>query len=323
LQIIAALAGAATTGLGDTLKSLPGGDIIFKVVDSLQTTPVAILNGIRAIKSGDTFNGITTILGQVFTLGHNFTTTDCNCDGKVDETFLSKVFGFLGNVNSTAGTVYNNFIKDGSLTGWLTGIADIAGTWKGSVIDFLNSNFCPPEWVKNVVKNTLEVLSEAPKKISAGITAIKEHDWVNGVGDILEAALDSAQTFANGTKAEPIANALQNAGYTGVAIAQTIQGATQGLKGLQNGLQDAIDTLKEGWGDDWKDLKLKDRFEQIFKKLDLDPQDILSPKKAFAALQNWATTTVKPELKDIILDLLLTLTPWIQKSPTPQLVATP
>lgn len=209
------------------------------------------------------------------------------------------------------------------MNGWLTGISDIAGTWKDFIPDFLKNKFCPPEWVEKAVKNTLEVLSEAPKKISEGITAIKEHDWVNGVGDILEAALDSAQTFANGTKAEPIANALQNAGYTGVAIAQTIQGATQGLKGLQNGLQEAINTLKEGWIDDWKDLKLKARFDQIFQKLDLDLQDILSPKMAFAALQNWAATTLKPELKDIILDLVLTLTPWIQKSPTPQLVGTP
>ncbi|WP_232731652.1 hypothetical protein [Kamptonema formosum] len=322
LQIIGALAGAATNGLGDILKSLPGGDLIFKVVDSLKTTPVTILNAIRTIKSGDSFNGITQILGEVFKLGHNFTTTDCNCDGKEDETFLSKVFGFLGNVNSTATTVYNQFIKDGSLNGWLTGIADIAGTWKGTIIDFLNSNYCPPEWVKKVVDNTLQVLSEAPKKISSGIAAIKEHDWVNGVGDILEAALDSAKTFADGTKAEPIANALQNAGYTGVAISQLIQGATQGLKGLKNGLQDAIDTLKEGWGDDWEDLKLKDRFQQIFKKLDLDPKDLLSPKNAFEALKNWATA-VNPDLKDIILDLLLTLTPWIQKSPTLQPVGTP
>lgn len=122
---------------------------------------------------------------------------------------------------------------------------------------------------------------------------------MNGVGDILEAALDSAKTFADGTKAEPIANALQNAGYTGVAVAQIIQGATQGLKGLKNGWQDAIDTLKKGWGDDWEDLKLKDRFQQIFKKLDLDPKDLLSPKKAFEALKNWATT-VNTELKDII-----------------------
>jgi len=322
LQILGGLACAATTGLGDAIKSLPGGDMIFKVIKELEKTPIAILNGIRTIQSGDTFNGISNILGAVLSTGKNLTAgtgPDCDCDGKEDSSsFAYKLFSTLGNINSSTSVVVNKFIRQGGVTGWLTGIGDLAKIWQGDLgklidITKLSSN------TKDFAKDTLAVLSEAPQKISKGINYIKDKEYVKGIGTLLDTVLSSAKIYADETKAAPYVNAVSNIGYTGIALATVIDGAKDGLKELLKSLPEAADYLKKAWSDEYQKSELHQYLDGLLSKFNTDVKAGSSLKDKFEALKTavkslFNNDTLKAMGKTID-EFLDSLVPWNQPAP--------
>ncbi|VXD24083.1 putative Subtilisin [Planktothrix serta PCC 8927] len=324
LQILGGLAGAATTGLGDAIKSLPGGDMIFKVIKELEKTPIAILNGIRTIQSGDTFNGISSILGAVLSTGKNLTEgtgPDCNCDGEEDSaSFAYKLFSTLGNINSSASVVVNKFIGEGGVNGWLTGIGDLANIWKADLGNLIqNSNLSAG--VKNFASDTLQVLSEAPQKISQGINYIKDKEYVKGIGTLLDTVLSSAKTYADETKAAPYVNAVSNIGYTGIALATVIDGAKDGFKELLKSLPEAADYLKKAWSDEYQKSELHQYLDGLLSKFNTNVKAGSSLKDKFEALKNavkslFSDDTLKA-IGNTIDEFLDSLVPWNQPAPIP------
>jgi len=322
LQILGGLAGAATTGLGDAIKSLPGGDMIFKVIKELEKTPIAILNGIRTIQNGDTFNGISSILGAVLSTGKNLTAgtgPDCNCDGKEDSpSFAYKLFSTLGNINSSASVVVNKFIGQGGVTGWLTGIGDLAKIWQGDLGKLIEKSNLSAG-VKNFASDTLQVLSEAPQKISKGINYIKDKEYVNGIGTLLDTILSSAKTYADETKAAPYVNAVSNIGYTGIALATVIDGAKDGFKELLKSLPEAANYLKKAWSDEYQKSDLHQYLDGLLSKFNTNVKAGSSLKDKFEALKTavksiFSDDTLKA-VSNTIDEFLDSLVPWNQPAP--------
>ncbi len=328
LQILGGLAGAATTGLGDAIKSLPGGDMIFKVIKELEKTPITILNGIRTIQNGDTFNGISAILGAVLSTGKNLTAgtgPDCNCDGKEDSaSFAYKLFSTLGNLNSSASVVVNKFIREGGVNGWLTGIGDLTNIWKADLGNLIQ-NSSLSAGVKNFASDTLQVLSEAPQKISAAIDYIKDKEYVKGIGTLLDTVLSSAKTYADETKAAPYVNAVSNIGYTGIALATVIDGAKDGFKKLLKSLPEAADYLKKAWSDEYKQSELHDYIDGLLSKFKTNVKAGSSLKDKFDALKNavkslFSDDTLKA-IGNTLDEFLDSLVPWNQPIVVPAPVA--
>lgn len=231
----------------------------------------------------------------------------------VADNIFSNLFDVLGAVNSTAVTVNNRFIEQGGVTGLLAGIGEIASAWNDPIdtfVNYLGTQVNLPETVGKYVSKTVDALSVAPQKISAGIEAIQNGDWVDGIGNILKATLKSAKIYAKGTKVEPFANAFENAGYTAIAISEIIEGAVNGWRELPNSAKDAWKTLKEGWKDDVERYTIEERFKSIFKELGIQIKDSHSLKEMFETARNWVTTEFSGEVKESLLDLLSTLNPF-------------
>jgi len=324
LQIIGSLAGAATTGLGSTIKNLPGGDMLFKVIKELEKTPIKIYEGIQALQDGDWFKGINKILGAVFSTGKNLTAgtgPDCNCDGKEDRpSHVHTVFDLLNKANISSNVVVNKFIREGGISGWLTGIGDLVGVWQGDLAKGIQK-LDLSETAKEYATKTLTVISKVPTTVSQGIEFIKDGEWVKGVGSILESVVFAANTYAKDTKAARYANAFENISYTGLALATVIEGATNGLKELQNSLKDAGKYLSAGWKDDFEESQLKKYFDNLLEtfKVDFKAADSLSEK--YEALKQAVKSTFSQDtlksLGDTLEEFLNTLRPWVQQ-PQPQ-----
>ncbi len=157
LQILSGLASTIDAQLGDWIKNLPFGDKIFGVVKIIGSTPVAILDAVRAIESGDWFTGVNSLIAQVLSIGSNLT-------GGVGKT----IFGLFDNINTTVGAVVNNFIRGDGLKDWLNGIGEIAGAWK-----------------------------DLPNLIQGGIDEIKKDNCITGMEQIISNVLNSVKTFAD------------------------------------------------------------------------------------------------------------------------------
>lgn len=248
LQFVQSVASAVVTGLSgnedfniaDTqfktdLLALPGGQQIWGILDALQTAPVAILNAIRALEKGQTFDGINQILGQVFQIG-----------GKVTSGVLNSAFSVLDMANDTAGVIVNKFVREGGVWGWLEGIGQISTIWK-----------------------------DIPKAIEAATKDLKAAQDCNCeteptlLGDFLGRIVDAAKLQSLAEKVGAFSNAVENVTYTGLAFAKAVEGATKGFKEFINSLNDVGSYLKKGWGDDLKAMKedKNSAYSQLLKHL--------------------------------------------------------
>ncbi|GGA27644.1 hypothetical protein [Okeania sp. KiyG1] len=327
LQILGGVAGAASSWMKPFINkcSTITKKLMLQVFKSLEKAPVQIYKGIKGIEEGDLLAGISNIFNAAISIGQNFA-------GVFNQTAV-KVLDYLGSAGNTV-LELGKAIEKGGIHGWLNGIGNIASIWNDKASDiakFIQCEFCLSDKFHKIFVNTVKVLSKAPQKISKGIQSIEKGEWVDGIGEILKAAISSAKTYAKDTFADPLVNAIENAGYTAIAVSKVIDGATDGLKGLQKGAGKAWKDLKEGWEDDVKKYKLKEHFKAVAKDLKKDIEEIegyQDIKKAdglkelynaitnwdtyeqmWEGLWNWANSELKSEVKASFLDLLSTLNP--------------
>lgn len=175
LQIVGGAAGAAVQGLSNVVGKLnsTAQKFGYQILNSLQKTPLLIHGGIESIRKGDWLSGLNYITNAAATLGQNFASV-----------FDSAMADFFKGLNSfrdgaskwvTTGKALVNSIKSGSMESWLTGIADISGTWAKDIGKYIAGIVKPPKFENFNSSNTnlkhkrLEGLSnEAYKKHEVG-----------------------------------------------------------------------------------------------------------------------------------------------------------
>ncbi|MGK7922840.1 MAG: hypothetical protein AB4080_22845, partial [Trichodesmium sp.] len=327
LQILSGVAGAATSWMKPFINKCSSitKKLMVQVFKSLEKAPVQIYKGIKGIEEGDFLAGISNIFNAAISIGQNFA-------GVFNQT-AADFIDYLGSAGKTV-LELGKAIDKGGIHSWLNGIGNIAGIWNDKASDiakFIQCEFCLSDKFHKIFVDTVNVLSKTPQKISKGIQSIEKGEWVDGIGEILKAAISSAKTYAKDTFADPLVNAIENAGYSAIAVSKVIDGATDGLKGLQKGSKKAWEDLKEGWKDDVEKYKLKEHFKAVAKDLKKDIEEIegyQDIKKADGlkelynaltnwetyeqmsdGLWNWANSELKPEVKESFLDLLSTLNP--------------
>ncbi len=215
LQILSGLASGISSQFGGWLNNLPFGDKILGVVNIISKTPVAILDSVRAIQSGDWFTGVNSLISQALLIGSELT-------GGVGD----MIFGLLNNVNATVGAVVNNFIRGDGLKDWLNGIGEIAGAWK-----------------------------DLPKLIQGGIDEIEKDKCITGMEQILSKVLDSVKPFADivGNGANAVENVTYT-GLALITVIEggtkslkdLFKSSKEALGYLEKGWSDDIEKLKLG-----------------------------------------------------------------------------
>jgi len=164
LQILGGLAGAASTGLQQTINglSLTARNVTNRVLNILKEAPPKIYTGIQAIENGDWLIGLNNVLNGAANIGQNV----AGIFNSSIEDFFAGLDNFTDGMGQWIGTVkvVLGAIEEGSLDGLLSGVDGVLGIWQADLAQYVENlknspsyeNF-PPDF--NTDHQTLEELN--------------------------------------------------------------------------------------------------------------------------------------------------------------------